>query len=77
MTKRKTGNWMVKITRLNADGTHDFISMLECSKIESAKRTAVYWSREAGIYATILDVFGGGGAVYQYVKGRKVAEVTA
>ncbi len=22
--KRKTGNWMVKITRLNADGTRDY-----------------------------------------------------
>ena len=68
---------MVKITRLNADGTRDYINMLECTTIESAKRTAASYSRESGIYATILDVFGGGGAVYQYVKGRKVAEVTA
>ena len=74
-TKRKSGNWMVKITRLNADGTRVYVKMLECDKIEVAKIVARSHSRESGIYATIIDVFNHGQAIYQYVNGRKVAEV--
>ncbi len=73
MTKRNSGNWMVKITRLNADGTRDYINMLEFPKIESAKRTAASYSREYGIYATILDVFNHCEPVYQYHGGHQVA----
>lgn len=73
--KRKSGNWLVKITRLNADGTRDYIRMIELTTIESAKRTAACYSRESGIYATIIDVFDHGQAIYQYVNGHKVAEV--
>lgn len=71
--KRRSGNWMVKITRLHADGTHDYLKMIECTKIDSAKRTAASYSRESGIYATVIDVFDGGQVIYQYVNGHKVA----
>lgn len=73
--KRTSSNWMVKITRVNADGSHDFINMIECPRIESAKRTAANYSRE-GLHATIYDIFAPAGcrAIYQYFNGRKVAE---
>ena len=73
---RKSGNYLIKITRLNADGTRDYLNMLECDRIESAKRTAASYSRESGVYATIYDTFNAGTAIYQYRDGRKVAEVT-
>ena len=76
VNKRKSGNWMVKIVRHNADGTRDYINMTEHTSIESAKRMAANYSREASIYATIYDVFNHGTAIYQYVNGHKVAEVT-
>jgi hypothetical protein len=75
MAKRKTSNWMVKITRLNTDGSRDYINMIECTRIESAKRTAASYSRESGIYATIIDVFNHAGVVYQYMNGHMVAKV--
>ena len=71
--KRKSGNWMVKITRLNVDGSRDYLNMLEFDKIESAKRAAANYSREPHVYATILDTFNGAGAVYQYFQGHQVA----
>lgn len=71
--KRKTGNWMVKIVRLNQDGTRDYVNTLETATIESAKRQAATWSRESGIIATIFDVFNHCAAIYQYRNGHKVA----
>ena len=73
--KRKSGNWLVKIVRLNGDGSHDYLNMLEFDSIDSAKRSAANYSRENGIYATIFDTFNNGIAIYQYHKGRKVAEL--
>jgi hypothetical protein len=73
---RKSGNYQIKITRLNPDGSRDYVNMLECDRIESAKRQAAQWSREPGLYATIYDTFNGGAAIYQYTQGHKVAEVT-
>lgn len=74
--KRASGNYLIKITRLNPDGTRDYLNMLETNKIESAKRSAASYSREAGIYATIFDTFNHGAALYQYFQGHKVAAVS-
>jgi hypothetical protein len=72
---RQSGNFLVKIIRMNPDGSRDYVDMHECIKIDSAKRVAANYTREAGLIATVYDVFNHGEAIYQYRNGRRVAEV--
>lgn len=71
---RKTGNWLIEITRLNPDGTRDYIGMEECDKWDSARRIAATHTRtQENVHATIYDTFNRGAFVAQYWKGHKVA----
>jgi hypothetical protein len=71
--KRKSGNYLIKITRVNHDGSRDYLGMLGAVTIAQAKRAAVKESKQRTCHATIIDVFNHATVIYQYWNGRCVA----